>query len=192
MSKFEHDLSAPDDELGLTQPEGYLLSGEALRNVTLEQVRDKLGELGLEPALEITPVAELATFRAIAECHEDEPEPVPMTRADFRRFASDHGYEDRRATNSWHYLGCTSSPHLRPHDEYSKLRWLGSENWRRDMVDLRSVQERLLASGLRSTAWYKGTPEHVRFLAHMVNEVIKPDEPLPLSYAGFQQMRRNR
>lgn len=50
MSKIDPELPRPQDEVEFDQPQGYLLSGEALCGVTLDDIRAKLGELGPEPA----------------------------------------------------------------------------------------------------------------------------------------------
>ena len=99
----------------LEQIEGYLVIADAedLRRVTPEQIRDKLGELGLETAIEIRPVTDLGAFKSI-QGSEREPDPMPVKRADFVTFARDHGYSDMCAWLAWNATISTGDPdHIR-------------------------------------------------------------------------------
>lgn len=108
---------------------------------------------------------------------ENEPEPMPATFGDIRRFAIDNGYSKVRANKAWHALGTATARELAQrvgYDPYPKVRFLPAAEQRGfydQHVDLRSVHDRLMASDFSNTAWpwlKRTDKETVKLLADFV------------------------
>jgi hypothetical protein len=102
---------------------------------------------------------------------EPEPQPVPITKSDFTRFGLKHRYPKVRAGRVWNTVSFTES-HDEPEQRHlPAIRYLqlgpGADE---RTLDLRSVQERLVASQCQSGAWRRATKADVAFLIHLVEE----------------------
>lgn len=125
-------------------------------------------------------VSLVAASCSLAESALEVPEQVQATQETYREFAVKHGYTKQMADLTWnmgrfttHYGAYKDSPEWP--DPYPKLRYLDDIT---DILDLRSAHKRLVASDQSPNAWSKGTRNKVRFLAHIVNERVQPEELL--------------
>jgi hypothetical protein len=119
------------------------------------------------------------------------PPPMPVTKGDFHRFALKHRYNKTRAGRAWNRVFYADHAHDLPeaHPELPPIRYLGFMGrpplgMRDDLglsLDLRSVYERLIASGFRPEAWGGATTPDVNFLIHLVNEYLSVEPVLPLA-----------
>jgi hypothetical protein len=119
------------------------------------------------------------------------PPPVPVTKNDFHRFVLKHRYNKTRAGRAWNRVFYTDHDNDLPdtHLELPPIRYLGflgrpPLGMRDDLglaLDLRSVYERLIASGFRPEAWDRATAPDVNFLIHLVNEHLSVEPVLPLA-----------
>jgi hypothetical protein len=191
-------------------PQGFFLSGDAevMAAITpdrIEMLREMVGGLGLA----LTVQHGEATQSDVAPELDDGP--VAITREGFFSFAAQHGYTKARAKWAWsnvaetHWqtetawltsedlvdtpdsIGLNLNPHMQRYARWP-IRWLNEDpnsSWDDRILDLRSVHERLVETSLTNRAWRggaNGAPQgFMDFLAHMVNEIVKPDEPLPVS-----------
>ena len=181
MSEFDPELFRQDDEAETAAQQGFLLSGEALHGVTLEEIRAKLGELGLEPAIEVTPVADVSVFEGGAEEGEGKPEPVPVTKRELIDFAIARGQSETLAKTAWNSLAHAEThgaywgfPAVRFMERTEKFGPIDSRP-----VDLRSVYHRLWATGVDQENWFRAGPKTLNLLAQLCNERLQPEEPLP-------------
>lgn len=188
MNRFREEQSVPGEE---PQLEGLLFTGDVIRSLTPEQL-EVIGQAALSFGVEMTPMHHVKqdlgrTAIMTPEKGEAEKEPTPVRRQDFVAFAVEHGYPKMRAWKAWNasvYLG--EEPHQRfegdtslpirllrnKEDEFGNLTLIEHQ-----VVDLQSIYARLKQS--RLDADYYGVPDtQVKFLVHLCNEVLRPDEPL--------------
>lgn len=109
-----------------------------------------------------------------------EPPPVAVNRQNFLDFASEAGYSSRRASSAWRTVIREGSPRYTRRQEgmpdpYPPIEFLDPDGREAGedaaIIDLRSVQKRLLASDMSVAAWEGLTErqhETVTFLAHLV------------------------
>ena len=163
-------------------PEALLITGDALRDMTpdrLETISQMLGGLGLR----MTAVADLESLRT----PEEEPKPVPASKADFLRFAEENGHTERMAKTAWHMVQVTGAQGERgfrtfDSDEYPTglpmLEFSRAENGDR-CVDLRTVNERLKSGeqykGTWLSAWSHNGDGKLNFLGSLCAAKIQPD-----------------
>ncbi|WP_158697862.1 hypothetical protein [Streptomyces prunicolor] len=147
-------------------PEALLITGDALRDMTpdrLETISQMLGGLGLR----MTAIADLESLST----PEEEPEPVPVSKADFLRFAEETGRTPRLATMAWVMVDATE----RLGNEWARrltdrgpetlpaLSFSYDEQGARQ-VDLRTVSERIKASARSGGAWTSPGDAKISFL----------------------------
>lgn len=132
-------------------------------------------------AVELAVVNEAATVEVQPE---RELEAVPTLREDFLAFAEAQGYTRRQGFAAWNATRFTA---IFVKDENPPVVFVDAIDEYRagDILDLESVHRRLVASKLSRKAWVKAgshnaSPSTVSFLAHLVNERVQPDEPLPV------------
>ena len=159
----------------------YAFAGEALAPEQLTTVEQMLGALGLRRV-------ELGDreLGAIVEAEgKQEPEPVPVTRETFLAFAEKHDeYSRKRLCAAWLAVQFTKGFARDAKggiDPYPPLRFF-DEN--REVADLRSVHERLVASDMSTGAWRRATQPTIGVLCHIVNELLQlpPDEQLTTKF----------
>lgn len=167
-------------------PEGLLFTGDVIRTLTPDQLA-VLGDFASRMfGVEMQPIQNVARDlgqQAIsgAELEEEEPEPVLVTKEDFRRWAAENGYGDRQAVLAYHSLVFTAGSFEAKDDPLPMPSFVNRHKHGEEAVDLRSVHERLVITEMRTDAWIKATANSVSFLARMVNDLVQPDEPLPAS-----------
>ncbi|MEV5532224.1 hypothetical protein [Streptomyces prunicolor] len=147
-------------------PEALLITGDALRDMTpdrLETISQMLGGLGLQ----VTTISDLESVRS----PEEEPKPVPVSQADFLKFAEDTGHTSRLATMAWltverTYRGQRTDEGL-PMLAFSR----GEDNI--PHVDLRTVKARI-DSGTNREEWSNHGMHraNMEFLRNMTERLI--------------------
>jgi hypothetical protein len=158
----------------------YLLTGEGVSLLTVEH-RILLAETASVLTGRVVQVTAVNAADAAA-LWQQEPEPVPITKKDFTRFALEHRYSKVRAGRVWNTVSFTEDRDEAKHRDLPTIRYLGMDDDADDRaLDLRSVYDRLVASGFRYDAWWRGTKADVNFLIHLVNEYIQPVPMLPFT-----------
>lgn len=193
VSEFP-DVGAAD----CTGPEGLLFTGDAVNSLTAEQLA-AIGDFAAQVfGVEMRPIRraqqELGNQALLAagEQAESEPEPIFLTKRDFQVWAADHGYGSRQPIMAFHSLWFTEGGYRAEPDPWPPLRFTDKFGEAGPAVDLRSVYDRLAATELKNDALVKSTPATVSLLAHLVNDLVRPEEPLPLSRAEWLQRERAR
>ncbi|WP_280483903.1 hypothetical protein [Nocardia farcinica] len=190
LPKHQPDTNIDDADQDRSDHPPILLTGEGLARMTperLQMLREMLGGLGLTVTLLSGQEIDLPP-----PSPEEEAEPVLASREDFLAFAREHGYADMRAFRAWRCAAENEAgARYGKNDGLPPVRFVGlaprpeySTDPDRRTLDLRSVHERLIATQQEPHLWgYRSKRRgDVRFLAHMVNEVVQPDEPLPLEH----------
>jgi hypothetical protein len=169
------ELGQQPENISTPPMHGLLLVGEGLVNMTSERLQtltQMVGGLGLQ--IEIVGAADQLPSAETVQ-------PVPATRENFRAFAEQSGYTKARADRAWIHLKFTTSTYARQmsdgEDPFPAIRWL--DELTHEIVDLRSVQERLVASHFSPSAWIKAKFGTLNFLGDLINVEIQPDPPLP-------------
>lgn len=134
-----------------------------------DMLSQMVGGLGLK----VTAVEDIAVLGV----HAEQVEPYSATRDDFIAFAArhadTHGYTERRARLGWNVTQYAS---VTPGD-YPCTRFIDREEGRAgELLDLRSVANRLSASQFSPSAWARGTSGTVNFLRHLVDDCLH-DQP---------------
>lgn len=187
---FMHDLSPEGEELPAETPPALLFTGEGVSFLTDEH-RNLLRQIACVfvggRAVELSVSGDFVSTNASPE---QELEPVPATRAEFRAFATEHGYSDMRARKAWNVAvaagerpeGSSSTlPLVEFLDGFDESVIHVSSDER--IIDLRSVYDRFVASRMAPIAWggdldYSRPNLSIDFLAHIVNEKVQPEEPI--------------
>ena len=96
-----------------------------------------------------------------------------------RRFAARNGYTKERAGRVWNILYYTEQYQPEEHQGLPAIRYLGfagqppyGDSDER-VLDLRSVHERLVASGFRHEVWRRATTADIKFLVQLVHEYVQ-------------------
>lgn len=190
MSEFRKEQPASGEE---PQLEGLLFTGDVIRSLTPEQLA-AIGQTALSFSVEMKLVHDVEQdlsrmgMKAL-EKGKTEKDLAPVKRRDFVAFADRYGYPKMRAWKSWNTSVCLGEeyPQSFEDDTLPPVQLLvdredefGNRTLREhQVVDLRSIYARLKQS--RLDAAYYGAPDtEVEFLAHLCNEVLQPDEPLPI------------
>jgi hypothetical protein len=105
-----------------------------------------------------------------------EREPIPISKNDFRHFGREYGYAKTRAGRVWNRVFYTAREDNGSKEDHGlpAIRYVGvvghPHPYKRDesILDLRSVYERLVASGWRPEAWDGATKADIAFLIHLV------------------------
>lgn len=165
-------------------PEALLITGDALRDMTpdrLETISQMLSGLGLRT----TTILDLESIHT----PEEEPEPVPASKADFLRFAEENGHTERIAKITWSMVEVTATHGERgfkqfKHQEeptgFPALSFLHDEDGTR-YVDLRTVNERLKSgqqyegNTYAAGAWSHGGEGKLSFLRAICVAKLGPD-----------------
>lgn len=165
----------------LTEPQGvYTLAGEGVPFLTAEH-RILLAETASTLAGRTVQLVAMEAAGAGAPW-STEPEPVPITRNDFTRFALEQRYSKVRAGRAWNTVSFTARKDKPEYQDLPTIRYLGfAEDGDDRTLDLRSVYERLVASGFEYNAWERGTKADLNFLIHIVNEYVRPVPRLPFT-----------
>lgn len=160
--------------------QGILLTGEGLASMTPERLA-MFGEMAGGLGLQLTVVHDLEHLPVAAEV---EPEPVPATQDELITFALANGYTKQLAGKAWRALPGANKEYP---EKYPLIRFLDPAPHAYRRVDLRSVYERLRATGIqdRLTTRFPGWPTFVgvktqTLLARFVNEHVQPDEPIDI------------
>lgn len=173
------------------EAQGYVLHGdiEALRALTpeliLEAVRAKLGELGVETAIEVTPVADLSPLAEFAA----DPEPADVEAGepffidyDFLVNSTTLGSTSYRLVRDvWASIMRTAvatrsgmDPVTKFRDYYQEAPLVAAESDKK--IDVRSIRRRILESQTYADAWVGGDPLIVEELIKLVNELLPENE----------------
>lgn len=143
--------------------------------MTSERLR-MLGEMVGGLGLRVTVLEELESLGRYAE---KTLLPVRATREDFRVFAEAEGYTRHMAHRSFNTAMFTGSPGYRYHHPDDHLPTILFD-FDEMTLELRSVHRRLVASNMDPKSWFKCGKGMVRFLAHIVNDRVRPGELLPI------------
>jgi hypothetical protein len=183
MSELEENFGSPD-QTG-NGPEGLLFTGDAVRELSPDQLR-AIGDFahrmyGVEMRTVHSVEQELGDM-ALTVTQEEEPEPVPMTRGELIEFALTNGYTKNFANNVWRSLTSEDyrkyiQPYISDLPGVSFRPRPGGRSGQQEF-DLRSVYARLRSDIRPSSRRRLGTPSDRAFLAFLVNEKLQPDEPL--------------
>lgn len=164
------------DELGKIQ--GLLLTGEGLQEMTperIEELRRMVGEFTLT-------VTVISNLEAISTTIEEEKSPlIPTNYDDFKHFANEHGFNDRRARCAWETVQLTGELDRKyaDVDNYGipHLHFLGvHEDDPYKVVDLQSIKERLIWTEFSPIAWARGSRARVEFLIAIASTRIGFDD----------------
>jgi hypothetical protein len=185
MSEFQDHVSA-NELAGISGPEGLLFTGEAIRSLTPEQIAT-IGEFanrmfGVE-LREVQSVGEYLNSGHSSENEAGEVEQiVPVTLNDFRRFATENGYSNRRAVSAWNLvMYADGQDSLRGNGEFPPIRFIGPDHHEAlddSIVDLQSIKDRLAFSSSKATWWAtQGVSDKtIDFLTEITSQITEASE----------------
>jgi hypothetical protein len=102
-------------------------------------------------------------------------QPIWAGRDEFRSSATRHGHTAARGYQAYAMLRRTNSQYYRDRDPQPDI------VERDEFFDLNTVYSRLRRTFMNPRAWIMPTEKSLRFLAHLVNDVVKPDELLDVN-----------
>ena len=194
--------------------QGILFTGEGVSALTPEHrelLREVASVLAGGQAVEASVVADTTAIELTELRPEQGQDPISASRDDFRQFAQEHGYTDQRACRTWATIISTAErwyglPGQRFDDPYPRLMFLDpaprlepvhAPELRHgfQVLDLRSVYARLtvpeypMQRRMWGHKWGRASVGSLAFLAHIVNEEVRPERPLPTNPAHFPRQQ---